>query len=105
MPEGHAAEILRCYVGRCLLAGVVLEGMERKFSGVVLWYNATNFYQEELLLRIVLEEAEGKLSELIGKVVFGGEEQVIITKRGAPVAKIVDYYADSYKKKLGVANA
>lgn len=54
-------------------------------------------------MRIPLEEAEGKLSELIGKVVFGGEEQVIITKRGAPVAKIVDYYSDPYKKKLGVA--
>ena len=54
-------------------------------------------------MRIPIEEAEGKLSELVGKVVFGGEEQVIITNRGAPVARIIDYYAYPPKKKLGVA--
>ena len=54
-------------------------------------------------MRIALEEAEGKLSELIGKVVFGGERQIIITKRGMPVAKLMDYYAPPLKTRIGVA--
>ena len=55
-------------------------------------------------MRIDIEEAQGKLSELVGKVVFGGENQVIITKRGMPVAKLVDYYSKPQEVKLGVAD-
>ena len=55
-------------------------------------------------MRVDIEEAQGKLSELIGKVVFGGENQVIITKHGVPVAKITDYYSKPQGVKLGVAD-
>ena len=54
-------------------------------------------------MRIELKEAENMLSELIGKILFGGEDQVIITKRGEPIAKLVDYHAEPYKQKIGVA--
>ena len=54
-------------------------------------------------MRIELKEAENMLSELIGKILFGGEDQVIITKRGEPIAKLVDYHAEPYKRKIGVA--
>ncbi|MBQ2615870.1 MAG: type II toxin-antitoxin system prevent-host-death family antitoxin [Synergistaceae bacterium] len=55
-------------------------------------------------MRIDIEEAKGKLPELVGKVVFGGENQVIITKRGMPVAKLIDYYSKPQGVKLGVAD-
>ena len=55
-------------------------------------------------MRVDIEEAQEKLSELIGKVVFGGENQVIITKHGVPVAKITDYYSKPQGVKLGVAD-
>ena len=54
-------------------------------------------------MRVDIEEAEGKLSELVGKVVFGGENQVIITKHGNPVARITDYYNPPRGVKLGIA--
>ncbi len=54
-------------------------------------------------MRIDINEAEGKLSELVGKVVFGGENQVVITKNGAPVARITDYYNPPRGVKIGVA--
>ena len=55
-------------------------------------------------MRIDIEEAKGKLPELVGKVVFGGENQIVITKRGMPVAKLIDYYSKPQGVKLGVAD-
>ncbi len=54
-------------------------------------------------MRIDIEEAREKLSELVGKISFGDERQVIITKRGMPVAKITDYYAEPLKRRTGRA--
>ena len=55
-------------------------------------------------MRVDINEAEGKLSELVGKVVFGGENQIIITKNGTPVAKLIDYYNPPRGVKIGVAD-
>ena len=54
-------------------------------------------------MRVDIEEAQGKLSELIGKVVHGGENQIVITKRGMPVAKLIDYYNPPRGVKIGTA--
>lgn len=54
-------------------------------------------------MRIDIGEAEGKLSELVGKVVFGGENQIILTKHGNPVARITDYYDPPRGVKIGTA--
>ena len=54
--------------------------------------------------RVEYEEFKEKLLELMGKVQYGDECQVIIMKRGVPVAKLVDYYSKPQKVKLGVAD-
>lgn len=54
-------------------------------------------------MRVDINEAEGKLSELVGKLQYSGERQVIITKRGVPVARITDYYAEPLKRRTGRA--
>ena len=54
-------------------------------------------------MRIDIEEAKGKLPELVGKVVFGGENQIVITKRGMPVVKLIDYYNPPRGVKIGTA--
>ncbi len=55
-------------------------------------------------MRIDIEEAQKNFSELIGKIVFGNDKQVIITKRGLPVAIITDYYEQPRKRRAGVAD-
>lgn len=55
-------------------------------------------------MRIDVEEAKKEFSELIGKVVFGDDKQVIITKNGLPVAKITDYHEKPRKRIIGIAD-
>ena len=54
-------------------------------------------------MRMELSEAGSILFELVGKIIFGGEDQIIFTMRGTPVAKLVDYHAEPYKTRLGIA--
>lgn len=54
-------------------------------------------------MRVELSDVGDKLFDLVGKIIFGGEDQIIFTMRGEPVAKLVDYHADPYKRRLGVA--
>ncbi len=54
-------------------------------------------------MRIEAEQAKDTLYELLGKLEYGQEQQIIITKRGLPVAKLVDYYGSPYATKTGVA--
>ena len=54
--------------------------------------------------RVEYEEFRDKLPELIGKVAYGDDYQVIIMKRGVPVARLVDYYSRPQGVKLGVAD-
>ena len=55
--------------------------------------------------QVEYEEFRDKLPELMGKVQFGDEAQVIITQHGVPVAKLVSYYNPPRGGvKLGVAN-
>ena len=43
-------------------------------------------------MRVEFDEFKEKLPELMGRVLYSDEHQVIITKNGTPVAKLVDYY-------------
>lgn len=54
-------------------------------------------------MRVDYEEFKEKLPELMGRVQFD-DEQVVITKNGLPVAKLIDYYSGSQEIKLGVAD-
>ncbi len=54
-------------------------------------------------MRIEADQVKDKLYEMLGKLEYGEERQYIITRRGEPVAKLVDYYSDPYEKKIGVA--
>ncbi|MBQ6971658.1 MAG: type II toxin-antitoxin system Phd/YefM family antitoxin [Synergistaceae bacterium] len=56
-------------------------------------------------MRVTYEEFKDNLPELMGRVQFGDEHQIIITKNGVPVAKLVDYYNPPRGGvKLGVAD-
>lgn len=54
-------------------------------------------------MRIEIDKFVEQIPELLGKLKFGGEEQVIITQNGAPVAKLMNYHNSPRKYKLGVA--
>ena len=54
-------------------------------------------------MRIEADQVKDKLYEMLGKLEYGEERQFIITKRGMPVAKLVDYYSSPYQQKVGVA--
>ncbi len=54
-------------------------------------------------MRVDYEEFKEKLPELMGKVQYGDEHQIVITKKGLPVAKLVDYYNPPRGVKIGVA--
>lgn len=54
-------------------------------------------------MRVKYEEFRDNLPELMGKVVYGGENQIVITKNGMPVAKLTDYYSRPRGVKIGVA--
>lgn len=53
-------------------------------------------------MRIDIEEAQKDFSELIGKMVYGKDKQIIITKRGMPVARITDYNEPPRKRRAGL---
>lgn len=53
-------------------------------------------------MRVDYEEFKEKLPELMGKVQFG-DEQIIITKNGFPVARLTDYYSRPGGVKIGIA--
>ena len=54
-------------------------------------------------MRIEASEVPEKLYEMLGKLEYGEERLYIITRRGEPIAKLVDYYQDPYAKKIGIA--
>ena len=54
-------------------------------------------------MRVEFEEFRDKLPELLGKLQYGDEHQVIITKMGVPVARVTDYYAEPFKRRTGRA--
>ena len=54
-------------------------------------------------MRIEADQAKDKLFEMLGKLEYGEESLYVITRRGEPVAKLVDYHSDPYAKKVGVA--
>ena len=54
-------------------------------------------------MRIEANQAKDNLYEMLGKLEYGEETLYIITRRGEPVAKLVNYHADPYQKKIGVA--
>ena len=54
-------------------------------------------------MRIEADQVKDKLYEMLGKLEYGEERIYIITRRGEPVAKLVDYHKDPYEKKIGVA--
>ncbi len=54
-------------------------------------------------MRVEFDEFKEKLPELMGRVLYSDEHQVIITKNGTPVAKLVDYYNEPRGVRLGVA--
>ena len=53
-------------------------------------------------MRVDYEEFKEKLPELMGRVQFG-DEQVVITKNGLPVARLIDYYNKPQGVKIGIA--
>ncbi len=53
-------------------------------------------------MRVEYEEFKEKLPELMGKVQYG-DEQIVITKNGLPVAKLIDYYSRPHGVKIGTA--
>lgn len=53
-------------------------------------------------MRIDIEEAQKDFSELIGKIAYCDDKQVIITKNGQAVAKITDYHELPRKRRAGV---
>lgn len=53
-------------------------------------------------MRVDYEEFKEKLPELMGKVQYG-DEQIIITKNGFPVARLTDYYSKPCGVKIGIA--
>ena len=48
-------------------------------------------------------EAKEQLYELLGLLADGEENQIVITRKGRPVAKIMDYYAVPSSKRIGIA--
>lgn len=54
-------------------------------------------------MRIEASEAKEKLYELLGKLEYGEENMVVITHRGQPVARLVDYYSNPLPRRLGLA--
>ena len=54
-------------------------------------------------MRVTYEEFKDKLPELMGRVLYSDEHQIIITKNGMPVAKLVDYYNPPRGVKIGTA--
>ena len=54
-------------------------------------------------MRIEASEVKEKLYELLGKLEYGEENMVVITHRGQPVARLVDYYSNPLLHKLGLA--
>ena len=53
-------------------------------------------------MRVDYEEFKEKLPELMGKVQYG-DEQIIITKNGFPVARLTGYYSKPCGDKIGIA--
>ena len=48
-------------------------------------------------------QAKERLYELLGMLEDGEENQIVITRKGKPVAKIMDYYAVPSSKRIGIA--
>ncbi len=53
--------------------------------------------------QVEYEEFKEKLPELMGKVQYSDNHQVIVTRHGVPLVKLVDYYSGPQEIKLGVA--
>ena len=49
-------------------------------------------------------QAKERLYELLGMLEDGEENQIVITRKGKPVAKIMDYYRDpDPAQRIGIA--
>ena len=49
-------------------------------------------------------QAKERLYELLGMLEDGEENQIVITRKGKPVAKIMDYYRDpAPAQRIGIA--
>ncbi|MBQ7592801.1 MAG: hypothetical protein IJU48_00430 [Synergistaceae bacterium] len=55
-------------------------------------------------MQVDVEQCKEHLAELLGKIHFGDEHQIIITQHGMPIAKMTEYPASPRKYKLGVAD-
>ena len=55
-------------------------------------------------MRVEFEEFRDKLPEFMGRIQYGDDKQVIVTKHGVPIAKLTDYYAPPHKRRIGVAD-
>ena len=54
-------------------------------------------------MQVEYNEFKEKLPELMGKVLYGDEHQLTITKNGTPIAKLIDYYDGPGGVRIGVA--
>ena len=54
---------------------------------------------------INVEQAKSQMYELLGKLEDGEENQIVITRKGKPVAKITEYYNEDepLTSRIGVA--
>ena len=52
---------------------------------------------------INVEQAKSQMYELLGKLEDGEENQIVITRKGKPVAKITEYYDEPVTSRIGVA--
>lgn len=54
-------------------------------------------------MRIDVEQCQEQFTELLGKLQYGNERQIIITQHGKPIAKLTDYYAKPLQRRTGLA--
>ncbi len=55
-------------------------------------------------MNVSVMQAKERLYELLGMLEDGEENQIIITRKGKPVAKIMDYYKDPEPaQRIGIA--
>lgn len=53
---------------------------------------------------VTVMQAKERLYELLGMLEDGEENQIVITRKGKPVAKIMDYYRDPKPaQRIGIA--
>lgn len=67
-------------------------------------YNDITIYTgRKTIMYVNAARAKETLYELLGLLEDGEENQIVITRKGRPVAKITDYYDEPTTVRIGVA--